>query len=928
MGLFGSDGDGAEIKIELTGAEEATKQAEKLNEQIDKLGKTSEDSSKGFGDLERQIIVANQAMELGKTVATALMNTLKFTANALLELAEAGDKLGDLEEGFQALGGSSVAIEQASDRINGILPNIDLLRLANKAMVAGIPEVNKNFGDIAEYGRKMADALGLDATQGIEQLTQALVSGRPVALKQLGIMIDSDKANADYAKSMGIVGRELSDLEKKTAGTTQALEQMRLNLGKMPATADSVQDGIDAIKAKFTNLIGETGKAINENEDLTIALRSLANTISTIDIKEFASDVAWLASKFVNAADGLIGFVAGLRKMWKEAGDAGKTLQELSKDQEELTNAEEEHQQLMQEQAQLWAEEKKRLKGEADAREVLAGKLKDEAEARKENEKATKALKEAQDKAYKGLQGQHAQGQSDNAYTFLGGQLEQAILSGNEDWAYQVKDAMRQNVTEGIIRGYEDAGGVLDEKSLQLIDEMGMQQAGADAAQIQADAMAKIFQPSNFFLGGLFGADKTPEQMKGMFENMSSALESSVASAITLGLEGGFNSEAIAGLAGSLGSAIGTSIAGPIGGALMGAWGSYLGKNLAKLGDSQSGTVSAIGAGVDVIFPGVGSAGALGINALLGGSKSPNEEALQGLDRWIEETLATNQETGSGTSLDLGNLQTSAFSDNPNWADDMWSSFDERAVTSFSGLGQGLTQIAGVGEDVGGQLGYILANNLNGNLDQARMLLIEMGIGAQDLEQAFLQIGLTGDETWHTVETYMQSIGDLTGEGLVGIGDLEGAMNQFIDSGGRGQEALIAIRNIGIEGMEAGAESMESLRAHLVGLNKFTTEQISAIMTAFGQRGIDSLGDIADASDRTLGGVTADAESLGFAWSESIGQGLEDSIDDVQKLKDVIDKLPDTVEKNIVLKVKTEYSGEDARMLYNDLKNSAGVPRQ
>ena len=1006
MGVFGSGGDNnVEIKVILD-AVSAIEQVEKLEAKInkleesgqggsektlllkdalDKLKNTSKETEQGFTSLQAKIITFSEAIQLGKIAGELFVGALKAFPNMIMNLADAGATLGDLEQGFESLGGATKTIEDASDRINGILPNIDLLRIANQAMAAGLPEVNKNFADVVEYGKRMGDTLGMTAKEGVEALNQALISGREVMLKKLGIIIDSDKAYADYTKTMGITGRELSELEKKTAITAQGLEILRGNLTKMPEANRDVQDGIEGIRKQLIDLVGETGKAINNNENLTLALKKLGEEIGSIDVTALANDIANLASDLLSLLPN-IGDTAKSLADWARAASLAASagldliqslqavasplviitkllqgqipsLEEIKKSYVDIANiglnnynkklaehekriydnikatneynaSKEEHKALIEEEAKLHEQELGQLKAEEDARDALKKKLEKEAKAREEAGKAQEQATKTAIKALDQLQTDIRDFSRSDDLANMETALAEAFKVGDTQAIQAIQKDIETAVRDGIADGHAQAGGTFNAESLEAIQIRAEQETGVYIQKAKETAEKSKWSLFDTILGGAF-SDQSIDEARQQMEQVASNVESSIASAISLGLEGGFNSETIKGLASSLGSALGTTFLGPIGGALAGWAGGKFWEVIAKVGQSTEGTSNAL-RWADTIFPGLGSGASSIVSGVFGSGKgSANEEALSSLDRFIEETLASRNEEFGGYGLNLGNLDTSSFFSQfeGDWSTQFWQDFEGEGATAFQALGMGLTDIAGIGEDVGGQLGYILANNLTGNIDQARLLLLEMGVGAQDLEQVFQQMGLTGEQSWHTVETYMQSIGTLTDAGLVGMGDLGGAMIQFAESAGTGQQALIGLRNIGIEAMEAGASTMEDLRAHMIASGKYSAEQISAVMTGFEQRGITSLEGIRDASDRTLGGVTADAESLGFAWSESVGQGLEDSIENVNELKKVIGELPDEVEKSIVLKVRTEYSGEDARMLYSDLRNDVGVKR-
>lgn len=204
----------------------------------------------------------------------------------------------------------------------------------------------------------------------------------------------------------------------------------------------------------------------------------------------------------------------------------------------------------------------------------------------------------------------------------------------------------------------------------------------------------------------------------------------------------------------------------------------------------------------------------------------------------------------------------------PGWADQYWGAFGDEGGQQFMALGSAMTQFAGETQDQAGQIGVVLAENLVGNLDNARMLLQSMGVGAAELEEAFLQIGLSGQQSWHTVEGYFQQIEALTGEGLAAVGDIDGAFTALRDSAGRGQAALISLQNIAIEATEKGITSLEGLRESMVASGQYSEEDINAFFTALSQRGITSLDELQGASQRLLGGITADLETLGFGWGK------------------------------------------------------------
>lgn len=1063
MGAFGDSGEGIKIEVTLEG-EQATAQATKLGEEIEKIGekakktgeevdglgkktKETDDKSRSWSDVLNGMGGGLANVAKFSAVATGAIAGIAAASSAMIiKLADAGDTLGDLEGAFNSLGGSSGSIQQASDSIGGILPKIELYRMANQGLIAEIPMFNERFAEVAEYGVKVGESLGLNATQGIEKVMQAIQSGRAPLLQKVGLLGDVDKASRDYAQSMGILGRELTEAEKKMALQISALDKLRERNEALGPRVLTVQDGLEAISSTFTDQIGIIGKVVNENDELTKALSDVNKEIQGIDLTELTENLVSLAGEMaslgVEAVKAGVSFVndfaRGLRIISELSAQTGKaiapiidamgaygrivsgqipSLQDLKtitgalgkvelpsfQKAAEKVNAEMTEQiKVTKESAeahsksnQQLAIKKKTLKDAGDEQDkfnkgVEAGK--------KTEEERLKAL-DASDKALKGLQKELRELNEDLKLEGLTKSLETAFKTEDFGTAGKLKDEIKEQVKQGLIQGYKEAGGVFNAKSEGIIE----QQATIKANKIYTSTKEGVdkglkdgFLESEFpnylsemITGSLLDGFKngfTPETLQGAGDSLSAVFAQSFQesfqkmfsnqegggfaanwkdSLTNLGLsygissltqnatdskkdtEGGIISGAITGA--SYGSSFGpwgTAI-----GAVVGAGAGYVIGNSGPSTNSDTKqrheTINFIEGLIDNkhlsflqeqgnIIEGYsyrfneridnpwwrGVANDIGPNKLPGpGQWDPIAGAPAEYDNTTIQPALVGQTQYGGPTSGVGSIG------GPGWANQYWQQFGQEGGESFQALGSAFSEMAGQMGPGMEQIGVILAENLGGNLDNARMLMQTLGLGAQDLETAFMNIGLSGAESWHTVEVYMQSINDLTGEGLIGLGDLDGAMQQFINSGGRGQEALIALRNIGIEAMEAGASSMADLRANLEAGGKYTAQQIDAIMGGFEQRGITSLQGIRDASDRALGGVTADAESLGFAWSDSIGQGLEDSIENVNELKNVINELPDEVEKNIVLKVRTEYSGDDAKTLYSDLKSGVGVAR-
>jgi TP901 family phage tail tape measure protein len=242
----------------------------------------------------------------------------------------------------------------------------------------------------------------------------------------------------------------------------------------------------------------------------------------------------------------------------------------------------------------------------------------------------------------------------------------------------------------------------------------------------------------------------------------------------------------------------------------------------------------------------------------------------------------------------------------PGWADQYWAQFGQEGGENFQALGASFSEMAGTMGEAMGQVGVIIAENLNGNLDNARVLLQTLDISAEDLAQSFLNIGLSGEESWHQVEIWMQSIPELTGEGLVAFADLDGAIQRFRESAGTGKQSLVDLKNIMAEAREAGVKDFGELRTAMINQG-IAVEDVDRFIQAMGQRGITTMEQFANASDRDLGGVVADMESLGFQW-ENVGDGIEGADKNLDSLSEKLQKLEN---KEVDIKINVNYEEND-----------------
>ena len=246
----------------------------------------------------------------------------------------------------------------------------------------------------------------------------------------------------------------------------------------------------------------------------------------------------------------------------------------------------------------------------------------------------------------------------------------------------------------------------------------------------------------------------------------------------------------------------------------------------------------------------------------------------------------------------------------------------EESLVFFSSLGQGFEELLGLTEDVGAQIGYLLAVNMGGNIDNARMLVYQLGISLEDMTKALDEAGRTGEMSWLEVEIALQQVNKAFEKGLVGVGDISGAFEELLGSGGRGMAALKGMRDLAIEAMENGGKSLEDLRAQLLAAGK-DPEIVNAIIEAAKQRGVTNLQEFADANDRTLGGMVADTNS----HSENITRSWEEMNDKVKELNQSLGELDENMVKDLTINIKTNFDGNTQQAMDEGAFSGTGAEK-
>lgn len=351
----------------------------------------------------------------------------------------------------------------------------------------------------------------------------------------------------------------------------------------------------------------------------------------------------------------------------------------------------------------------------------------------------------------------------------------------------------------------------------------------------------------------------------------------------------------------SIGQALGTAVGGPAGGALGSAIGDQIVGNIfegiSKIGESTNGTVGGLlDAGILGGFSTLGFGDKIA-DALGFGGKNAGEAARDKADAFFEDLLDENR-VSLVINGQLQEIRDIAENDFNGFFESLDTS-TETGLAQFGGfdaIGRALETQLGVADDIGGQIGAILGNNVGGSLNNLQILFQELGISQQDLAAGIEESWLAGDVSAGQFLETQRQIENLYAKGIPdGVGRTDLAFQNLIESGGAGRQVVDALGDAAIEAQEKGITTLEGLKEELIASGA-DAEKVSQAFNAIAAAGITTLDGLADVSVQSAAVISSQLESTG-TFFEDVTASLEEI---QQRLDNIKDK-----EINITYNVKT-----------------------
>ncbi len=155
---------------------------------------------------------------------------------------------------------ASQIINSVKEASNGLISMADAASVSAKALMMGLnPQQLVEFMKIVEATTNIT---GASVSESFERIIEASVTGREIALQQMGIILDTNEAYKKYAVSIGKTAEKLNEAEKQQAIINAVLAKGSDIMSQLGSSSDSVDDKMTRLKVTIEDLKLHAGALI------------------------------------------------------------------------------------------------------------------------------------------------------------------------------------------------------------------------------------------------------------------------------------------------------------------------------------------------------------------------------------------------------------------------------------------------------------------------------------------------------------------------------------------------------------------------------------------------------------------------------------------------------------------------------------------
>jgi lambda family phage tail tape measure protein len=234
-------------------------------------------SQQAFAQYKRDVESVGQSLNSLKGIIAGLGGLAAL--NRALDLAAAGAAIDRQAKAFDNLAAASGAsskriIEDLKRMSRGFVAEADIVKAAGTAMMLGIPA--DKLSDLMKIAEATSRQTGQTVTQAFDDISRGVARESKLILDNLGIIVDVEKANQEYARSLGKTSAALTEAERRQAFMNSVLKSGDELVRRIGGAAGDMDD-VNRMVAKHADLWNEVSRAIARaiNKDLPAYLKAI-----------------------------------------------------------------------------------------------------------------------------------------------------------------------------------------------------------------------------------------------------------------------------------------------------------------------------------------------------------------------------------------------------------------------------------------------------------------------------------------------------------------------------------------------------------------------------------------------------------------------------------------------------------------------------
>jgi hypothetical protein len=171
-------------------------------------------------------------------------------------------------------GNLRISIDKARASTKGLVDDFTLQKTAMAGLRYGVFQSAEGMAKHVEIATTLARTLGTDSNKAVEDFTLGIARQSRLILDNLGILVDVDKANRNYERSINAATGSLNDEQKAIAFRTEAYKQAEKAIKGLKLQEDSWAVTMQQTKVALTNLLDDLLELPHNIAELSTELKN------------------------------------------------------------------------------------------------------------------------------------------------------------------------------------------------------------------------------------------------------------------------------------------------------------------------------------------------------------------------------------------------------------------------------------------------------------------------------------------------------------------------------------------------------------------------------------------------------------------------------------------------------------------------------